>query len=58
MALLQLREVRRRFMLGETAIDALHGVSLEIHAGEFLAVRGHLEPIIQHGLARKAAPAG
>lgn len=40
MALLQLREVRRRFMLGETAIDALHSVTLEIHAGEFLAVWG------------------
>ncbi|MDD2777206.1 MAG: ABC transporter ATP-binding protein [Gallionella sp.] len=40
MALLQLREVRRRFMLGETAIDALDGVSLDIHAGEFLAVWG------------------
>lgn len=40
MALLQLREVRRRFMLGETTIDALHSVSLEIHAGEFLAVWG------------------
>jgi putative ABC transport system ATP-binding protein len=39
-ALLQLRDVRRRFMLGETFIDALHGVSLDIHAGEFLAVWG------------------
>jgi putative ABC transport system ATP-binding protein len=38
--LLGLREVRRRFMLGETAIDALHGISLDIHAGEFLAVWG------------------
>ncbi|MBI5919492.1 MAG: ABC transporter ATP-binding protein [Nitrosomonadales bacterium] len=38
--LLQLRDIRRRFMLGETAIDALHGVSLDIHAGEFLAVWG------------------
>ncbi len=40
MALLQLCEVRRQFMLGETAIAALHRVSLEIHAGEFLAVWG------------------
>jgi putative ABC transport system ATP-binding protein len=39
-ALLQLRDIRRRFMLGETAIDALHGISLDIHAGEFLAVWG------------------
>ena len=39
-ALIQLRDVRRRFMLGETAIDALHGIALDIHAGEFLAVWG------------------
>lgn len=38
--LLRINGVRRRFMLGETAIDALHGVSLEIHKGEFLAVWG------------------
>lgn len=38
--ILKLRDIRRRFMLGETAIDALHGVSLDIHAGEFLAVWG------------------
>lgn len=39
-ALLSLRDVYRRFWLGETPIDALHGVSLDIHAGEFLAVWG------------------
>lgn len=38
--ILKLLNIRRRFMLGETAIDALHGVSLDIHAGEFLAVWG------------------
>jgi putative ABC transport system ATP-binding protein len=38
--LLKLNQVRRRFMLGETAIEALNGVSLDIHAGEFLAVWG------------------
>ncbi|MFT3847108.1 MAG: ABC transporter ATP-binding protein [Propionivibrio sp.] len=38
--ILRLRDVRRRFHLGETTIDALHGVSLDIHAGEFLAVWG------------------
>jgi putative ABC transport system ATP-binding protein len=38
--LLRIRDIRRRFMLGETAIDALHGVSLDIHANEFLAVWG------------------
>lgn len=39
-AILKLHHVRRRFMLGETTIDALHGISLDIHAGEFLAVWG------------------
>jgi putative ABC transport system ATP-binding protein len=38
--LLRIKDIRRRFMLGETAIDALHSVSLEIQAGEFLAVWG------------------
>lgn len=39
-AILRLRNIRRRFMLGETHIDALNGISLDIHAGEFLAVWG------------------
>lgn len=39
-AILKLHKVRRRFLLGETTIDALHGISLDIHAGEFLAVWG------------------
>ena len=39
-ALLKLRNVRRRFRLGETSIDALNSISLDIHAGEFLAVWG------------------
>jgi putative ABC transport system ATP-binding protein len=38
--LLRLHEIRRRFMLGETTIEALNGVSLEIQRGEFLAVWG------------------
>ena len=38
--ILKLRNVRRRFMLGETSIDALHNVTLDIHSGEFLAVWG------------------
>lgn len=37
---LRLRNVRRRFKLGETTIDALQGISLDIHAGEFLAAWG------------------
>ena len=38
--MLKLRGISRRFMLGETSIDALNGISLDIHAGEFLAVWG------------------
>lgn len=38
--LLRLSDIRRHFLLGETRIDALRGISLEIHAGEFLAVWG------------------
>ena len=38
--ILKLRNIRRRFLLGETTIDALHSISLDIHAGEFLAVWG------------------
>lgn len=38
--LLRLRNIRRRFLLGETGIDALHGLTLDINEGEFLAVWG------------------
>ena len=38
--ILKLRQVRRRFALGKTSIDALRSISLDIHAGEFLAVWG------------------
>jgi putative ABC transport system ATP-binding protein len=38
--LLRLNQIRRRFMLGETSIEALNGVSVDIHSGEFLAVWG------------------
>jgi putative ABC transport system ATP-binding protein len=38
--LIRLTDVRRQFHLGETVVDALAGVSLDIHAGEFLAVWG------------------
>lgn len=38
--ILSLRNIRRRFMLGETSIEALQGISLDIHEGEFLAVWG------------------
>ncbi len=38
--ILELRNICRRFMLGETSIDALHDISLAIREGEFLAVWG------------------
>ncbi len=38
--ILKLRNIRRRFMLGETAIEALNDISLNIREGEFLAVWG------------------
>ncbi|MEQ1527210.1 MAG: ABC transporter ATP-binding protein [Gallionella sp.] len=38
--ILKLRNIKRRFMLGEITIDALNSVSLDVHAGEFLAVWG------------------
>jgi len=38
--LLQLHHISRQFMLGETTIEALCNVSLDIHTGEFLAVWG------------------
>ncbi len=38
--LIRIQNVNRRFQLGETALDALKSVSLEIRSGEFLAVWG------------------
>lgn len=38
--LIELHQLRRRFMLGETTIEALHDITLSIREGEFLAVWG------------------
>ena len=38
--LIELQEVTRTYRSGELAIDALRGVSLRIHAGEFVAIMG------------------
>lgn len=38
--LLRIKQVGRRFMLGETTIEALRHVTLDIQVGEFLAVWG------------------
>ncbi len=38
--LVRLKNLHRTFMLGQTPVQALRGVDLTIHAGEFLAVWG------------------
>jgi putative ABC transport system ATP-binding protein len=40
MAVVELRGVKKRYMLGDTRVEALRGVDLEIEKGEFLAVAG------------------
>ncbi len=40
MALIELREVTRRYTLGDIEVRALDGVSLAIEAGEFVAIMG------------------
>ena len=38
--LLELRDITRRFMAGDTEVRALDGVSLSIWPGEFVAIMG------------------
>ena len=40
MALIQLREIRKTYQLGEVEVHALAGVSLDIERGEYLALMG------------------
>jgi len=39
-AIVELREVTRRFAVGHRAVDALRGVSLAVRAGEYVAITG------------------
>lgn len=40
MSVVELIDVRKHYMLGETRVDALRGISLNIGKGEFLAIAG------------------
>ncbi len=40
MNVVELRDVKKYYMLGQTRVDALRGVSLSIGQGEFLAIAG------------------
>jgi putative ABC transport system ATP-binding protein len=40
MSLVEMADVRKHYMLGDTRVDALRGVSLHIEKGEFLAIVG------------------
>jgi putative ABC transport system ATP-binding protein len=40
MSVVELRDVRKHYLLGDTRVDALRGISFAIEKGEFLAVAG------------------
>jgi putative ABC transport system ATP-binding protein len=40
MSVVELKGVKKHYMLGQTRVDALRGVDLEIEKGEFLAIAG------------------
>ena len=40
MALVEVKDIRKSFMLGEDPIEILHGVNLSVERGEFVAMMG------------------
>lgn len=40
MALVELRDIRKSFMLGEEEVEILHGIDLTVERGDFLAMMG------------------
>ena len=40
MALIELSGIERRFLLGDTTVNALNGLDLQIDAGQYVAVMG------------------
>ncbi|MBB3139804.1 MacB family efflux pump subunit [Halomonas organivorans] len=40
MALIELRDIRKRYPAGEQDVEVLHGIDLDIEAGEFIAIMG------------------
>ena len=40
MSAVELKDVKKYYMLGDTRVDALRGVSLTIEKGEFIAIAG------------------
>jgi putative ABC transport system ATP-binding protein len=39
-ALIQLKNIRKDYLLGETVVHALRGIDLEIDTGEFIGIWG------------------
>ncbi|HET6178865.1 MAG TPA: macrolide ABC transporter ATP-binding protein, partial [Candidatus Sulfotelmatobacter sp.] len=38
--LVEVHDIRKNYQLGETEVHALRGVSVNIHAGDFVAIMG------------------
>ena len=40
MALVELKDIRKSFILGKEEVEILHGVNLSVESGEFVAMMG------------------